>query len=183
MTRIIGIAGSLRRGSYNASLLRAAVESVPAESKIEAASIRGVPLYNGDLEAADGIPAAVTQLKDLVAGADALLLVTPEYNHSMPGVLKNAIDWMTRPSADIARVFGNKPVGLIGATPGGLGTAFSQTAWLPVLHTLGTRMYTGRSLYVSNAAKVFDGDGRIVDATLQQRLNTYLEGFLKFIRE
>ena len=182
MTRIIGIAGSLRRGSYNASLLRAAVESAPTDSKIETASIRDVPLYDGDVEAADGIPAAVTKLKDLVAGADALLLVTPEYNHSIPGVLKNAIDWMTRPSNDIARVFGNKPVGLIGATPGGLGTAFSQTAWLPVLHTLGTRMFTGRSLYVSNAAKVFDGDGRIVDASVQQRLKGYLEGFLSFVR-
>ena len=182
MTRIIGIAGSLRRGSYNASLLRAAVESAPSDSKIETASIRDVPLYDGDVEAADGIPAAVTQLKDLVAGADALLLVTPEYNHSMPGVLKNAIDWMTRPSNDIARVFGNKPVGLIGATPGGLGTAFSQTAWLPVLHTLGTRIFTGRSLYVSGAAKVFDGDGRLVDAAVQQRLSGYLDGFVRFIR-
>ncbi len=182
MTRIIGIAGSLRRGSYNASLLRAAVESAPRDSKIETASIRDVPLYDGDVEAADGIPAAVTKLKDLVAGADALLLVTPEYNHSIPGVLKNAIDWMTRPSADIARVFGNKPVGLIGATPGGLGTTFSQTAWLPVLHTLGTRIFTGRSLYVSNAAKVFDGDGRMVDASVQQRLKGYLEGFVEFIR-
>ncbi|MFP5349316.1 MAG: NADPH-dependent FMN reductase [Gammaproteobacteria bacterium] len=181
MTRIIGIAGSLRRGSYNAALLRAAAESAPANSKIETASIRGIPLYDGDVEAADGIPAAVTQLKDLVAGADALLLVTPEYNHSIPGVLKNAIDWMTRPGADIARVFGNKPVGLIGATPGGLGTAFSQTAWLPVLHTLGTRMYTGRSLYVSNAAKVFDGEGKLVDAAMQQRLRSYLEGFVDFI--
>ena len=182
MTRIIGIAGSLRRGSYNASLLRAAVESAPSDSKIETASIRDVPLYDGDVETADGIPTAVTQLKDLVAGADALLLVTPEYNHSIPGVLKNAIDWMTRPSNDIARVFGNKPVGLIGATPGGLGTAFSQTAWLPVLHTLGTRIFTGRSLYVSSAAKVFDGEGRIVDASVQQRLKGYLEGFLSFVR-
>ena len=181
MTRIIGIAGSLRRGSYNAALLRAATELAAQDSKIEAASIRDIPLYDGDLET-NGIPAAVTKIKDLVAGADALLLVTPEYNHSMPGVLKNAIDWMTRPSADIARVFGNKPVGLIGATPGGLGTAFSQTAWLPVLHTLGTRIFTGRSLYVSNAAKVFDGDGSLVDASVQQRLRGYLEGFVSFIR-
>ena len=182
MIRIIGISGSLRRGSYNAALLRAAMELAPPDSKIEAASIHDIPLYDGDLET-KGIPAAVAQLKELVAGADALLLVTPEYNHSIPGVLKNAIDWMTRPSADITRVFGNKPVGLIGATPGGLGTAFSQTAWLPVLHTLGTRMYTGRSLYVSNATKVFDGEGKLVDAAMQQRLNTYLEGFLKFIRD
>ena len=179
--RIIGIAGSLRRGSYNAALLRAAVESAPSDSKIETASIRDIPLYDGDLEA-KGIPAAVTQLKDLVANADALLLVTPEYNRSIPGVLKNAIDWMTRPSNDIARVFGGKPVGVIGATPGGLGTAFSQTAWLPVLHTLGTRIYTGGSLYVSGAAKVFDGDGRLIDANVHQRLKAYLEGFVGFIR-
>jgi len=182
VTRIIGIAGSLRRGSYNASLLRAAVAAAPSDNTIETASIRDVPLYDGDVEAADGIPAAVARLKDLVAGADALLLVTPEYNHSIPGVLKNAIDWMTRPGGDIPRVFGNKPVGLIGATPGGLGTTFSQTAWLPVLHTLGTRIFTGRSLYVSNATKVFDGDGRIVDAAVQQRLISYLDGFVRFIR-
>lgn len=181
MTRIIGISGSLRRDSYNAALLRAAMELAPADSKIEAASIRDIPLYDGDLEA-KGIPAPVTRLKDLVADAHALLLVTPEYNHSMPGVLKNAIDWMTRPSNDIGRVFGDKPVGLIGATPGGLGTAFSQTAWLPVLHTLGTRVYTGRSLYLSNAAKVFDGEGKLIDAALQQRLKSYLEGFLSFAR-
>ena len=181
MTRIIGIAGSLRRGSYNAALLRAATELAPTDSKIEAASIRDIPLYDGDLES-NGIPAAVTKIKDLVAGADALLLVTPEYNHSMPGVLKNVVDWMTRPSNDIARVFGNKPVGLISATPGGLGTAFSQTAWLPVLHTLGTRIYTGRSLYLSNAAKVFDGEGKLVDAAMQQRLKSYLEGFVGFVR-
>lgn len=181
MTRIIGIAGSLRRGSYNASLLRAAMELAPADSKIETASIRDIPLYDGDLEA-KGLPAAVTQIKDLAAGADALLLVTPEYNHSIPGVLKNAIDWMTRPSDDIGRVFGGKPIGLIGATPGGHGTTFSQTAWLPVLHTLGTRIYSGRSLYVSNAAKLFDAEGKLVDAAIQQRLSAYLEGFAAFIR-
>lgn len=181
MTRIIGISGSLRRDSCNAALLRAATELAPPDSKIEAASIRDIPLYDGDLET-NGIPAAVAQIKDLVAGADALLLVTPEYNHSMPGVLKNTIDWMTRPSDDIDRVFGSKPVGLIGATPGALGTAFSQTAWLPVLHTLGTRVYTRRSLYVSNATKLFDDDGNLVDAAMQQRLKSYLEGFVGFVR-
>lgn len=180
MARIIGIAGSLRRGSYNASLLRAAIASAPAGSNIEAASIREIPLYDGDVEA-KGLPATVTQLKELVAGADALLLVTPEYNRSIPGVLKNTIDWMSRPGSDIGRVFGNKPVGIIGATPGGQGTTFSQTAWLPVLHTLGTRIYSGHALYLSNAAKLFDTDGTLVDEAIQQRLGAYLEGFAKFI--
>lgn len=179
MTRIIGIAGSLRSGSYNGALLRAAAQLTPADSRIEIVSIRDIPLYDGDVEA-KGIPDGVTKLKDLLASADALLLVTPEYNHSIPGVLKNAIDWMSRPSADISRVFGNKPVGLLGATPGGHGTTFSQTAWLPVLHALGTRLYTGRSLYVSNAAKLFDAEGALVDTAMQDRIKTYLEGFAKF---
>lgn len=83
-------------------------------------------------------------LKDRIAAADGLLLVTPEYNNSIPGVFKNAIDWLSRPASDIGRVFDGKPVGLIGATPGGMGTPFSQTAWLPVLRTLGTRPFFGK---------------------------------------
>src|SRR3546814_3136138 len=87
---------------------------------------------------AEGIPPAVAVLKDALSAADGLLMVTPEYNNSLPGVFKNAIDWMTRPAADIARVFGGKPVAVIGASPGGFGTQLGQNAWLPVLRTLGT---------------------------------------------
>ena len=160
MTTIIGLSGSLRRASYNAALLGAAAELAPAGCTIEIASIKGIPLYDGDLEAKQGIPKPVAALKDRIAAADGLLLVTPEYNHSLPGVFKNAIDWLSRPASDIGRVFGNKPVGLIGATPGGMGTAFSQTAWLPILRTLGTRPFFGKMLYVSNAGKIFDAQGR-----------------------
>ncbi len=181
MTRIIGISGSLRQGSYNAALLRNAAELAPAGCRVEIAAIRDIPLYDGDLETQQGIPAPVATLKDLVAGADGLLLVTPEYNNSIPGVFKNAIDWMTRPAADIARVFGDRPVGLIGATPGGMGTTFSQTAWLPVLRTLGTRPFFGKSLYVSGAAKVFDAEGRLTDAALRERLRVYMEQFATFV--
>src|SRR5688500_14872867 len=133
MATIVGIAGSVRRGSYNAALLRAAVELAPAGTAIEIASIAAIPLYNGDLEAERGVPAEVAALKDRIAAADGLLLVTPEYNNSIPGVFKNAIDWLSRPPKDIARVFGDKPVALIGASTSAGGTRLAQVAWGPVL--------------------------------------------------
>jgi NAD(P)H-dependent FMN reductase len=96
--RIVGIAGSLRAGSYNAALLRAAAEVAPEGVEIDVRTIRGVPVYDADLEAAEGIPEAVTALKEAVAAADGLLLATPEYNNGIPGAFKNAIDWMSRPA-------------------------------------------------------------------------------------
>ena len=114
MTTIVGICGSLRRGSYNAMLLRAAVELAPEGTSVEAGSIRDIPLYDGDLEAQQGVPAAVQHLKYQIAAADGLLLVTPEYNNSIPGVIKNAIDWLSRPPADIPRVFRGRPVAILG---------------------------------------------------------------------
>ena len=180
MPTIIGISGRLRRGSCNTALLRAAVELSPAGCAIETASIREIPLYDGDLDAERGTPAPVAELKDRIARAAGLLLVTPEYNSSMPGVLKNAIDWLSRPPTDLPRVFGGKPVGIIGATPGGWGTVLSQTAWLPVLRFLGTRPFFGKTLYVSGAAKAFDAEGRLADNDLRERLRGYLEQFAMF---
>jgi NAD(P)H-dependent FMN reductase len=179
--RIVGIAGSLRSGSYNSALVRAAVEECPASATLEIESIRGIPLYDGDVEAAHGIPARVAELKDKVAAADALLLVTPEYNNSIPGTFKNAIDWMTRPVADIPRVFTGRPVGVIGASPGNFGTVLSQTAWLPVLRTLGMRPWFRQLLYVGSAGKVFDASGKLADDAIRQRLRKYMEGFVAFI--
>jgi chromate reductase len=181
MARIIGIAGSLRKGSYNAALLRAAAERAPPGMEVEIASVAGIPLYDGDLESEQGIPDRVTVLKDKIAAADGLLLVTPEYNNSMPGVLKNAIDWLTRPAKDIPRVFGDKPVAIMGATPGGGGTRLAQTAWLPVLRTLGTRAWFGRQLYVAGAAQVFDAEGRLVDDKIKKLLSELMAGFAAFV--
>lgn len=181
--KIVGIAGSLRAGSLNAALLRAAVELAPEGVEIIAESIRDVPLYDGDLEAAEGIPVAVTRLKEAVIAADGLLLVTPEYNNGVPGVFKNAIDWMSRPGTDIAKVFGGRPTGLIGASPGGFGTILSQNAWLPILRTLGCNLWTGNRLMVSRAGAAFDDTGKLVNADTAALLARYLAGFAAYCEQ
>ena len=180
MATIIGLCGSLRRESFNLMLLRAAIDAAPPGTSIEAESIREIPLYDGDVDAEHGPPAAVQRLKDRIAAADGLLIVTPEYNNSIPGVLKNAIDWLSRPPADIARVFRGRPVDVMGATPGPGGTTLSQTAWLPVLRTLGTRPWFEGRLMISGAGKVFDGEGRVVDVAIRDRIRTFVEGFAVF---
>ena len=181
MATIIGIAGSLRRASYNQMLLGAAAEAMPTGTALEIASIRDVPLYDADLEAEQGIPPAVQQLKDRIAAADALLIATPEYNNSMPGVLKNAIDWLSRPAADIPRVFRGLPLGFIGATPGMGGTLLSQAAWLPVWRILGVVPFFEGRVIVSGAGKIFDTSGRIGDAATDARVREYVEAFAAFI--
>ena len=181
MPHIVGIAGSLRKGSYNAALLRAAGELAPAGTTVEVASIREIPLYDGDLEAASGLPAPVRDLKDRIARADGLLLVTPEYNHSVPGVLKNAVDWLSRPGSDIPRVFGGRPVAVMGATAGRAGTLLAQTAWLPILRALGTRAWFGPRILVSGVNKLFDASGALLDDPLRTQLREFLAGFVAFI--
>jgi chromate reductase, NAD(P)H dehydrogenase (quinone) len=180
MTTIIGLCGSLRRGSFNRMLLRAAGEAAPPGTSIEQESIREIPLYDGDVEEEQGVPNAVQRLKDRIAQADGLLIVTPEYNHSMPGVLKNAIDWLTRPADDIPRVFGGRPVAIMGATTGPGGTALSQAAWLPVVRKLGMRPWFEGGVLVSDALKVFDSNGRVADESTQQRIQRFVEGFATF---
>jgi chromate reductase len=182
MPRILGISGSLRRGSYNSALLNAAKPLVEAGTELEIASIRGIPLYDGDIEANDGLPQAVQNLKARVIASDGLLLVTPEYNNGIPGVFKNAIDWMSRPSADIPKVFANRPVALIGASPGGYGTVLAQTAWLPTLRTLGTRPWFGGRLLVARASHIFNDAGELVDETVRNQLRDFLRGFAAFIQ-
>lgn len=181
MTKIIGLSGSLRVGSFNSGLLRAAAELAPAGCVVEIASIQGIPLYDGDVEATDGLPEAVTALKDKIAAADGLLLATPEYNNSMPGVFKNAIDWLSRPGSDMRRVFGGKPVGLIGATPGRFGTLSGQTAWLPVFRTLGLKPWFGSLLYIGAAGSLFDGEGNLTDIGTSDRVAKYMAGFAEFV--
>jgi NAD(P)H-dependent FMN reductase len=181
MTSIVGIAGSLRTGSLNAALLRAAAGLMPEGATLEIATIRDIPLYDGDVEARDGIPDAVELLKERIAACDGLLLVTPEYNNSLPGVFKNAIDWLSRPPSDIPRVFGNRPVAVIGASPGGFGTILAQNAWLPVLRTLGMRPWFGGRLMVSRAVGVFDDTGKMADEKVKAQLGLFMQGFVDYV--
>lgn len=181
MVRIVGLSGSLRSGSFNTRLLHAAVASAPEGVEIEPRTIHGIPLYDADLEEAEGIPPAVAALKEAIVAADGLLMVTPEYNNSVPGVFKNAIDWLSRPAGDIARVFGGLPVGLIGASPGAFGTTLSQSAWLPVLRTLGTSPWFGGRLMLTRAGSAFAADGTLAAEDGRARLEAYVAGFAAFV--
>jgi chromate reductase, NAD(P)H dehydrogenase (quinone) len=182
LTTIVGISGSLRRLSFNSGLLRAAVGFMPDGATLEIADIRPFPLYDGDLEAKDGIPSAVAELKDRIAKADGVLLASPEYNNSIPGVLKNAIDWLSRPASDIPRVFQGKPFAVMGASPGGFGTILGQNAWLPVLRTLRTQPWLEGRFMLSRAANAFDREGRLTDAAALDQLKGFVTGFVEFVR-
>jgi chromate reductase, NAD(P)H dehydrogenase (quinone) len=182
MTKLLGISGSLRKGSFNTALLRAAAEMLPAETTLDVRALHGVPLYDADLETSMGIPPAVAALKDAIAAADGVVLSTPEYNNSIPGVFKNGIDWLSRPPADVSRVFAGKCIAVIGASPGGFGTILSQNAWLPVLRTLGTRPWFGSKLMVSRAGNIFDDAGTLKDVATRKQLQEFLAGFVDFVR-
>lgn len=181
MTTILGLSGSLRAGSLNTALLRTAVGLMPEGARLDAHTLHGVPLFNEDDETAHGAPAPVAALKEALKAADGLLLVTPEYNNGIPGVFKNAIDWMTRKPGG-TDLFQGKPVALIGASPGGFGTILAQDMWLSVLRTLGTRPYFEGRLMVSRATAVFDSEGRMSDAKTESRLRDFLAGFTEFAR-
>ncbi len=183
MAELLGISGSLKTGSYNTALLRAAAELVPEGSALDVATVHGIPLYDGDEEAQSGVPKQVEALKARIAESDGLVIATPEYNNSMPGVLKNAIDWLSRPPKDIRRVFGGRPVVSMGATPGAKGTLLSQTAWLQVWRALGMRPWLETSLYVGGAGKLFSREGALTDMETRKRLENLMKGFVAFAKQ
>lgn len=182
MIRILGISGSLRAQSYNTALLRAAQKLAGDDVQIELATLHGIPLYDGDLEQREGLPPAVVTLKQRVQASDALLLATPEYNNGVPGVFKNAIDWLSRPASDIGAVFGGRAVALVGASPGGFGTILAQNGWLPVLRTLGVRHWAGGRLMLSRAHQAFGADGELNDENLRRQLADFLHAYAAFVR-
>ena len=170
--RILGISGSLRAGSYNSGLLRAARESAPEGVEVELYDgLASLPPYDQDVQDTDP-PPAVRQLRERIAAADAVLIATPEYNGSVPGLLKNAVDWASRPFPDNA--FRGKPVAIVGASTGSYGAMWAQQDLRRVLGVVGARVLEGE-LPVSRAQDRFDADGRLTDDMVRERLAGVVE--------
>jgi len=175
---ILGFAGSLRKGSYNKALLRAAVELKPKDAKLEIFSIDGIPLFNQDLEAQT--PEKVKQFKAKIRAADAILIATPEYNYSMPGVLKNAIDWASRPYGDNS--FEDKPVAVMGASPGIFGTARAQYHLRQICVFLNMHTVNKPEVFVTFAHTKIDENGRVTDEETRGRIKQLLENLVSWTR-
>ncbi len=167
---LLGISGSLRKNSFNTAALRACGDLLPAGVTMSIFDIAPVPLYNEDLRE-QGLPEPVQQLREQIRAADALLIATPEYNYSIPGVLKNAIDWASRPPE---QPFDGKPIALLGATPGGLGTSRAQYHLRQVFVYLNSHLLNRPEVFISGAPNKFDADGRLTDAATADNLGKLL---------
>jgi chromate reductase len=176
---ILGLAGSLRKGSYNKALLRAAAELVPKGAKLEIFDIEGIPLYNQDLEYE--MPAKVKEFKAKIRSADAILVATPEYNYSIPGVLKNAIDWASRPPGDNS--FEGKPVAVMSASIGMLGGARAQYHLRQVFVTLNMHPINKPEVIVPFAKDKFDENGQLKDDTTRTRIRELLENLVAWTKK
>jgi chromate reductase, NAD(P)H dehydrogenase (quinone) len=175
---VLGFAGSLRAASYNRALLRTAVEMAPDGLRIDVFDLIALPLYNGDVEAG-GDPDPVATFKTAMRKADAILIACPEYNHGVPGVLKNAIDWASRPPR--GSPLGEKLAGIIGASPGMTGSARGQTQLRQAFNFTNTYAMLQPELLVARAHEKFDADGRLNDDVTRSYLGRYLETFRQWV--
>jgi len=175
---VLGIAGSLRKGSYNAAALRAAQALAPEGVAIEAAEIGDIPLYDEDVRA-QGFPAPVQRFRNAIADADALLFVTPEYNFSVPGVLKNAIDWASRPPD---QPFDDKPTAIMGASPGLFGTARAQYHLRQILGGLNAQLLNKPEVMIREAKSRFDEAGNLTDEATRAHVRKLLEALAAWTR-
>ena len=176
--RVLGISGSLRRASFNSGLVEAARELAPEGMAVERFDLEAIPPYSQDLQA-EGFPPAVADLRAAIAAADALVIATPEYNFSFSGVLKNAIDWASRPPE---QPFAGKPVGLCGASPSRLGTARAQYHLRQVFVFLDCPVMMKPELMVSGAGGLFDETGALTDAETRRRLGEFLAALAAWAR-
>ena len=176
--RILGIAGSLRRESYNRAALRAAARLVPEGATLDIFELDGIPVFNQDDEKRP--PAPVVDLKRRIREADAVLIVTPEYNYSVPGVLKNAIDWASRPYGDSA--WSGKPAAIMGASVGTIGTARAQYHLRQMFVFLNMFPINQPEVMISNAATRFDGQGELVDEATKGFVRQLLENLVAWTR-
>lgn len=176
---ILGFAGSLRKGSYNRALLREAKELVPASAKLEIFNLDGIPLFNQDLE--NSAPESVRDFKRKIRAADAILIATPEHNYSIPGVLKNAIDWASRPYGDNA--FEGKPIAMISASIGMLGGARAQYHLRQVLVFLNMHPLNRPEIFVPFAGERFNDQGRLTDEKAKELIRTLLEALVAWTKK
>ena len=176
---ILGFAGSLRKDSYNKALLRAASGVVPANAKIEVFDLGGIPPFNQDLESA--VPEQVKDFKRKIRAADAILIVTPEYNYSIPGVLKNAIDWASRPYGDNS--FEGKPVAILSASTGMLGGARAQYHLRQSFVFLNMHPVNRPEVFVTFASQKFDEKGNLTDAKTLELVKSLLENLVDMARK
>src|SRR6185295_12435537 len=176
--RILGIAGSLRRESYNRAALRAATGLVPEGASIEIFELDGIPGFNQDEE--QNPPAKVTELKNKIREADAILFVTPEYNYSIPGVLKNAIDWASRPYGDSA--WSGKPAAIMGASVGAIATARAQYHLRQIMVFLNMFPVNHTEVMIGNAATRFDKDGNLTDEDTKDHIRGLLASLVAWTR-
>lgn len=178
--RILGLAGSLRAGSYNRALLRAARDLAPAGIEVEIFDLDGIPLYNRDVEVA-GYPGPVQELHERIGRADGLLIATPEYQHGVPGVLKNAIDWASRPAGKATIV--GKPTAVMGATPGAWGTVRAQMQLRQALLYNDCPTVRKPEVLVAKARERFDGEGRLTHDPTRGFVTQLLESLGSLVRE
>jgi len=169
--KLLGIPGSIRRGSINRGLLEAAKELLPEGVELTLTEVRDVPHYDGDIDNDDDRPAAVEAFKQAIAQADAVLIATPEYNYGIPGVLKNAIDWASRPA--YGSVFAGKPVALLSASPSGVGGVRAQGQLKQVLLGMASEVFPHPEFAVARAYGKFE-DGRLTDEDTRKRLGELL---------
>lgn len=177
--RVLAISGSLRRASFNTALLRAAPALAPPGMELTLRLLHDIPLFDGDVEA-QGLPESVVALREAIRGADGVLFSTPEYNNSMPGVLKNAVDWVSRGKD---QPLAGKPIALVSASNGGMGGARAQVAWLPTLAVLGTRWMHRPQFYLSHAQHAFAPDGTLADEKTREHFRGLLASFAMWCSE
>lgn len=176
--RVAGISGSLRQDSYNTATLRVLKEMAPARLDIDIVTLEDIELFNEDVEA-KGWPPHVQKLRDRLEPADAIIFATPEYNYSMPGVLKNAIDWVSRPERE-GPIF-NKPAAIIGASPSGIGTARAQSHLRQVAFYNGMPLLPTVEILIARAGDKFDDDGNLTDEKTRKYLGNLLEKFTEWV--
>jgi len=176
---ILGFAGSLRKGSFNKALLRAAAELLPENARLEIYDLEGIPPYNQDME--KDLPAKVKEFKSKIQAADAILIATPEYNYSMSGVLKNAIDWASRPPGDNS--FEGKPVGIMSASTGMFGGMRAQYHLRQVLVTLNLHPVNRPEVIVTFAPQKIDENGNVTDDKTRQTMGKLLENLVKWTKK